>query len=159
MLTLPRGQRSLIYVILQWIWDRSRSNTLDELRSCGEKEVERIARDSGISASDFPALVRLGPNASDLLERRMVALDLDRVEVCAIAPETFRDLQRVCSFCQSHRRCLRDLAHDPAKPDWRDYCPNVETLMALDAMPWTSRREWQRIAVPPRFRQGEGGVP
>ena len=159
MLTLPRGQRSLIYVILQWIWDRSRSNTLDELRSCGEKEVERIARDSGISASDLPALVRLGPNASDLLERRMAALDLDQVEVSAIAPETFRDLQRVCSFCQSHRRCLRDLAHGPAKPDWRDYCPNVEALMALDAMPWTSRRKWQRIAVPPRFRQGEGGVP
>ncbi len=143
MLTLPRSEISEpIYAILQWIWDQSRSNTLAQLRLCGEKEVERIARDSGISASDFPALVSLGPNASDLLERRMAALDLDSVEVSAIMPEAFRDLQRVCSFCQNHRRCLRDLARDPAKPDWSDYCPNVETLTALNAMPWTSRREW-----------------
>lgn len=142
-MTLPRSEISQsIHAVLQWMWDQSRSNTLAQLRSCGEKEVERIARDSGLSASDFPPLVSLGPNASDLLERRMAALDLDPTEVSAIVPEAFRDLQRVCSFCQSHRRCLRDLAHDdPAKPDWSDYCPNVETLMALDAMPWTSRHE------------------
>jgi hypothetical protein len=139
MLALPQ---SLTYTILQWIWDRSRSNTLAQLRLCGQEEVERIARDSGISASDFPALLSLSPNARDLLERRMTALDLDPVEVGTIVPEAFRDLQRVCSFCQSRRRCLRDLKRSPAKPDWRDYCPNVETLIALDAMPWTSRREW-----------------
>ena len=72
----------------------------------------------------------------------MAALDLDPVEVSKVAPETFRDLQRVCSFCQSHRRCLRDLTRDPGKSEWKDYCPNVETLMALDTMPWMSRREW-----------------
>ena len=144
MLTLPRSEISQsIHVVLQWIWDQSRSNTtLAQLQSCAEKEVESIARDTGISASDFRALVSLGPNASDPLERRMAILDLDPVEVSEIAPQTFRDLQRVCSFCQSQGRCLRDLARDPAKPGWKDYCPNVETLMALDAMPWTSRREW-----------------
>ncbi len=121
-MTLPRSEISQsIHAVLQWMWDQSRSNTLAQLRSCGEKEVERIARDSGLSASDFPPLVSLGPNASDLLERRMAALDLDPTEVSAIVPEAFRDLQRVCSFCQSHRRCLRDLAHDdPATPDWSD---------------------------------------
>ena len=143
MLTLPRSEISQsIHAVLQWMWDQSRCNTLAQLRSCGEKEVERIARDSGLSASDFPPLVSLGPSTSDLLERRMAALDLDPVEVSAIVPEAFRDLQRVCSFCQTHRRCLRDLARDPAKPDWSDYCPNVETLMALNAMPWASRCEW-----------------
>jgi hypothetical protein len=144
MSTLPRGQfsQSPIHAVLEWIWDQSRSNTLAHLQLCAEQEVERIARDSGISASDFRTLVSLGPNACDPLERRMAALDLDPVEVSEIAPQTFRDLQRVCSFCQSHRRCLRDLARDPGRPEWKDYCPNVETLMALDAMPWTSRREW-----------------
>jgi len=72
----------------------------------------------------------------------MAALGLDPVEVSKIESQTFRDLQRVCSFCRSHRRCLRDLARDPGKPEWKDYCPNVETLMALDTMPWPSRREW-----------------
>ena len=141
-MSLPRGEKSPIRAVLQWMWDQSRSNTLAQLQSCAEQEVERIARDTGMSPSDFRALVSLGPNASDLLERRMAVLDLDPVEVSEIAPQTFRDLQRVCSFCQSHRRCLRDLASDPGKSEWKDYCPNVETLMALDAMPWTSRCEW-----------------
>jgi hypothetical protein len=141
MSTLPRGEisQSPIYAVLQWIWDQSRSNTLAQLQSCAEKEVESIARDNGISASDFRALVSLGPNASNLLERRMALLDLDPVEVSEIATQIFRDLQRVCSFCQSHRHCRRDLGRDPAKPEWKNYCPNVEALMALDAMPWTSR--------------------
>jgi hypothetical protein len=143
MSTLPRSEISKsIRAVLQWMWDQSRSNTLAQLQTFGEKEVERIAKDSGLSPSDFRALASLGPNASDLLERRMATLDLDPVEVSAIAPQTFRDLQRVCSFCQSHGRCLRDLARDRAKPEWQDYCPNVETLTELDAMPWASRHEW-----------------
>ena len=140
MSTLPRG--SSIEAILQWIWDRSRSNGLNELQSCGEKEVERIAKDAGLSVFEFRKLASLGPNAPDLLERRTALLDLDPVEVSEIAPQTFRDLQRVCSFCQSHRRCRRDLARDPGKPEWKDYCPNAVTLMALDKLPWESRREW-----------------
>ncbi len=144
MVTLPRGQiaNSPIEAILQWMWDHSRSKTLNELRSCGEKEVEAIARDTGLSVADFRQLAKLGPNAPDLLERRMAALDLDPNEVSAIVPHTFRDLQRVCSLCDSQRRCLRDLARDPAIPAWKDYCPNAQTLMALDALPWASRREW-----------------
>ncbi len=144
MFTLPRGEvsRSPIYAVLQWMWDLSRDTTLYQLQACGEREVERIAGDSGLSTADFRALASLGPNASDLLERRMAALDLDLTEVSAIAPQTFHDLRRVCSFCKDQRRCLRDLGRDPANAAWKDYCPNVETLVALDAMPWASRREW-----------------
>jgi hypothetical protein len=144
MFTLPRNQvaYSPIESILQWIWDHSRSKTLNELQSFGEKEVEGLAKDAGLTVADFRRLAKLGPNAPDLLERRMAALDLDPTEVSAIAPHTFHDLQRACSFCESQRRCLRDLARDPAIPAWKDYCPNAQTLMALDALPWASRREW-----------------
>lgn len=142
--TLPRTEisHSPIRAILQWIRDRSRSNDLNDLQACGEKEVERMARDAGLSAGEFRALASLGPNAPDLLERRMTVLDLDLVEVSAFEPQTFQDLQRVCSSCESHRRCLRDLARNPSNSAWKDYCPNAVTLMALDALPWTSRREW-----------------
>ena len=134
MATLPRGQifSSPIEIILQWMFDQSRSKTLT-LQSCGEQEVERIARDSGLSVAEFRVLACLGPNATDLLERRMAALGLDPIAVSAAAPQTFRDLQRICSFCESPRRCLRDLARDPAIPAWKDYCPNAKTLMALYA--------------------------
>jgi hypothetical protein len=132
---LSRGQifSSPIEVILRWMCDQSRSKTLNELQSCGEQEVERVARESGLSVAEFRALACLGPNATDLLERRMAAVGLDPIAVSAITPRTFRDLQRICSFCESPRRCLRDLARDPAIPAWKDYCPNAKTLMALYA--------------------------
>ncbi len=144
MFTLPRAEVSCspIYALLQWMWDLSRDTTLHQLQACGEREVERIARDNGLSTADFRALASLGPNASDLLERRMAALDLDPTEVSATVPQTFHDLQRVCSFCKDQRRCLRNRGCDSANAARKDYCPNVETLMALDALPWASRREW-----------------
>ena len=102
MSTLPRGgiSQSPIHAVLQWIWDRS--NTLTQLQSCAEKEVESIARDNGISASDFRALVSLGPNASDLLERRMALLDLDPVEVSEIALKP----SAICSECAPSVRAI-----------------------------------------------------
>ena len=101
MSTVPRGQfsPSPIHTLLQWIWDQSRSNTLARLQSCAEQEVERIARDTGISPSDFRALVSLGPNASNLLERRMAVLDLDPVEVSKVAPA-------ICSECAPSVRAI-----------------------------------------------------
>ncbi len=109
---------------------------------CGEEEIERIARDVRMTPAELRVLAKQGPGAADLLLERMAALDLDPAEVAQIGPETFRDLQRVCSLCESKRRCVRDLAHDAAAAQWQDYCPNAQTLMALDVLPWASRREW-----------------
>jgi hypothetical protein len=33
------------------------------------------------------------------------------------------------------------LVHDAQNPAWREYCPNAQTLMSLDALPWSARRE------------------
>jgi hypothetical protein len=131
---------SFLRTISRWI--QGTDTTLKDLQLCAESEIERIAKDSGLSVSEFRRLASLGPNAADLLERRMAALDLDPIEVSHIAPHTFRDLQKLCSFCKSHGRCLRDLARNPADEAWKDYCPNVGTLMALDALPWSTRSEW-----------------
>ena len=109
---------------------------------CGELEIERIARDVRMTPADLRAVAKRGPEAANLLLRRMAALDLDPAEVAQVGPQTFRDLQRTCSLCESKRRCVRDLAHDSAAPEWQDYCPNAQTLMALDVLPWASRREW-----------------
>ena len=95
-----------------------------------------------MSASELRAIMKLGPEAADLLQRRMAALDLDPKEVSRIEPETLRDLQRVCTLCKSHRRCARDFAGKAATETWNEYCPNTDTLAALSAMPWVARREW-----------------
>jgi hypothetical protein len=47
--------QSPMNAVLQWIWDQSRSNTLAQLQSCAEKEVESIA---GITAYPLPISAR-----------------------------------------------------------------------------------------------------
>lgn len=113
-----------------------------ELKYCGEEGVERIAKDAGVSVSELRRLASEGPQSAELLLGRMAALDLDRNEVARIESQVFRDLQRVCTMCESHGRCARELMRDSADPAWKNYCPNAETLMELDALPWASRREW-----------------
>ena len=145
MLALPHAQkrRSLVEVISGWWqeWTRNGSGSL-ELACCAEGEVDRMARDMGMSAKELRQLARHGPHSADLLLRRMAALDLDRNEVAKTEPQTFQDLQRVCTLCASHRQCARDMARDLNDPAWEDYCPNVATLKMLNAMPWAARREW-----------------
>ncbi len=101
-----------------------------------------MAQDAGVSAAEFRKLVHMGPEGADLLFRRMDALDLDPKEVSQTEQRTLQDLERVCAMCESHRRCARDLRSDSTNPVWEDYCPNAATLKALNAMPWSSRREW-----------------
>jgi hypothetical protein len=109
---------------------------------CGEAEIGRMAKDLRMSASELRAVAKKGPKAADLLLRRMADLDLDPKEVAWLEPAAFRDLQRVCTMCKSHRRCAWDFARGAPPPTWERYCPNTGTLAALDGMPWTARREW-----------------
>jgi hypothetical protein len=143
MLTLlGRKSPPPIKAISQWLRDWARKSSALELRCYGEEEVERMAKDIGMSASELRRIAALGPDSADLLLRRMAALDLDRKEVSRTESRTFQDLQRVCTMCNSKRRCKRDLAHDSDDPVWQDYCPNAATLMALNALPWRARSEW-----------------
>lgn len=112
-----------------------------ELRNCGDEVVERMAHEVGLSELELQQLARKGSHAADLLLPRMAALDLDPKEVAKLEPGTMCDMQRVCSICENHGRCLRDLKRDPNNPVWKQYCPNVDTLMALDKQPWSARRE------------------
>ena len=126
----------------QW-WRNWRANSrVADLACCGDYEVERMANDLGMPASELRKLADHGPEAADLLTRRMVALNLDGNEVGATAPGTLQDLQRLCTLCESHRQCARDLGRDPDDKAWEDYCPNVAMLKLLDSLPWASRSEW-----------------
>jgi len=104
-----------------------------ELRCFEAEDIQRMARDAGVSAGELRELARYRPDSADLLLRRMAALHLDRNEVLRTEPQTLHDLQRVCTLCRDHGRCARDLAHDSADPRWKDYCPNAATLAALEA--------------------------
>jgi hypothetical protein len=101
-----------------------------DLAGCGPAEMERIARDVGVSGADLSILAGKWPDA-DLLYWRMNEIKVDRMEVTRADPQVMRDLQRVCTVCGSKRRCEHELAKNPSDPVWQKYCPNATTLSAL----------------------------
>ena len=133
----------MISGIRQWWrnWRRANSS-LSELMCCGEYEAERMAHDLGLPVSELRRLAGYGPEAADLLAHRMAVLNIDMRQITAVVPKTFQDLQRICTTCESHRQCARDLGRDPADRAWEDYCPNVAVLKMLNALPWVARSEW-----------------
>ena len=133
--------RSLLQTIGQWVRARSDQAGRD-LMALSDREAEHISEDLGISTAELYRLARSDAKDADLVLARMAALDLDCTEVARREPGTMHDLQRLCTLCSRRKRCASDLARTPIDPRWKDYCPNVATLLALDAMPWESRREW-----------------
>ena len=113
-------------------WNGSRRAMVD-LNACGSVEMERIARDVGVSGADLSILAGKWPDAADLLYWRMNEIKLDRMEITQADAEVMRDLQRVCTVCGSKRRCEHALAKNPSDPAWEKYCPNATTLSALAA--------------------------
>lgn len=137
------SRRSPGEVIAGWWhdWRHSTARSLD-LTDRSDFEVDRMARDVGLTPHDLQRLADRGGHAADLLLCRMAALDLNPQEVDEVDRATLLDLERVCSNCDCKGRCRRDLARRPDDAVWEDYCPNVATLKMLDALPWSSRREW-----------------
>jgi len=144
MFALAQGSRSQSPLLSLVNWCRAwiKTGPESDFGCCDIAEIERMARDIRMSASERRAVARNGPKAADLLQRRMVDLDLDSKEVDRLEPAALRDLQRVCTLCKSHKRCAWDFARGASPPTWDRYCPNTSTLGALDAMPWSARREW-----------------
>jgi hypothetical protein len=138
MLDRPKKQSAIGALWQRWRdWRQMQS----EFAVCGEEGVERMAHDSGLSVNELQELATHGPQSADLLLKRMKELDLDPNEVAQVEPQVFRDLQRVCTLCGAHKRCAAALEQDPDNPAWKGYCPNVQTLTSLDALPWSARRE------------------
>jgi hypothetical protein len=120
--------------VVQWWrnWARTR-RTMAYFDCCGPSEVERIARDVGISRQDICTLAGKWPGSADSLLQRMKEVKLDPAEIVRIEPQVLRDLERVCTLCASKRKCQHDLARNPSDRRWREYCPNAMTLAALTA--------------------------
>jgi hypothetical protein len=144
MFTLAQGGRnqSPLRSMLAWCGAWFKRSSESDFGCCDQAEIERMARDIRMSASELRAVAKKGPKAADLLQRRMAALDLDPKEVAWLEPAAFRDMQRVCTMCKSHRQCAWDFARRAPMAKWERYCPNTSTLEGLDGMPWTARREW-----------------
>jgi len=135
MQTSPRqNERGTIAEIVAHSWQywRAKRGHLAELEYTGPDEMERMARELGLTTSDLGALAAKGTvDAADLLPRRMASLHLDVAELSRAQPIVLREMQRLCTMCESKRRCTRDLARGAHSSAWHSYCPNHGTLRAL----------------------------
>jgi hypothetical protein len=121
----PTSVETLLSRIRNW-WNRQ-----NELRGLDPMELERVAKEIGMSARDLENLVARGPEAATQLYERMQALGLSRTEIEHSATDVLRDLQRTCACCNEKSRCERDLRKRPDDQIWNDYCPNAVTLDTL----------------------------
>ena len=132
MTTMSVNRRGGIFasVVEWWLNLRAGLARRDELNNCG-REAENIARDVGLSTAELYTIAAKRPDAADQLKSRLAALHLDRAAVLDTDPLIMRDLERVCTLCGIKRRCERDVARHPEDPAWRTFCPNAQTLEAL----------------------------
>lgn len=108
----------------------ARRRDLADLAACGD-DVDRMAADVGLSATELRALAAHDRHDADLLRERMAVLHLDPEVIAAKRPVVMRDLQRLCTLCTEKGRCTNDLMRDPQNPEWENYCPNAGTLHDL----------------------------
>jgi hypothetical protein len=104
---------------------------LADLAAFGPEETARMAQDVGLAPGDLHELAKHSSDAARLLDKRLAMLSLSPPELVRTAPAELRDMERLCTLCQSKRRCARDLATDADDPAWRQYCPNEQTLLSL----------------------------
>ena len=135
-----RRHRSLPDVFVQsWQrWVARRANQLLETARLGSDNLEYLTHD--LQAADSDLCTIAGGHGDDLLQRLMLALDLDPYEIALSDPALLRHLRRRCALCQSRKDCASDLAWASTgqacqgRDDWRDYCENALALEMLIAL-------------------------
>jgi uncharacterized protein YjiS (DUF1127 family) len=126
-----KSRRTLREALLaRWRDWRRKRNALAELDCCGS-EGNHIAHDIGVTPAELGVLAAKRPDSAALLYPRLAALHLDAKTIATTQGAVMRDLQRLCTACNSKVRCERDLATDASSPQWQAYCPNTSTLTAL----------------------------
>lgn len=123
---------TVLGAVADWV-NRYRDGTgrRDEFGQCEPEEVMRIARDLGMREGELREIASKGPGAADLLNKMLVALQVDPKSIETTDLAVMRDLQRVCITCGDKTRCRHELADGTAADHFHEYCPNAFTLDAL----------------------------
>src|SRR5262245_36686470 len=119
----------LIVAVAGWYRKWRQGLETADLGNCEPCDVERMARDVGLTTADLRALER--SDEPLLLPRMLAALKIDAGELGRTQPAALRDLQRVCTLCDSKRRCRSELAAGDAARTYEGFCPNALTLKTL----------------------------
>lgn len=90
-----------------------------------------IAKDMGVSAEELGKIAGKGHHAADLVQKMLIALNVDPAAIAKTEPAVMRDLQRLCMNCVDKKRCGRALEKGAAAAHFHEFCPNALTLDAL----------------------------
>lgn len=101
-----------------------------ELETLNPWQVEEIARDTGVTADELYRLDRSGVHDT-LMQERLAQEGVSPTVIQAEWPSVWKDLQRVCTLCDSRDVCRHELELAPDASDWQRYCPNEGTIKSL----------------------------
>ena len=118
-------------VVRQW---KEVAASARELAAFGDT-MANIAHDLGLSPNELRSLASRGPGAAKEMPKLLEALHISIARIAERDPLVLRDLQRVCSLCDSKRRCHGDIAAGTLAEHYQDYCPNAQTMEALASDP------------------------
>ena len=113
-----------------WLKQRRQLNELTKLEAY-PGELERIAREFGVTPADLDRLVRQGPHGADELPIMLEAMGIDEAAIRRAEPSLLHDMERVCSFCKHKRQCHRELAAGTAPANYEEYCANADSIDTL----------------------------
>ncbi|EGP08174.1 hypothetical protein CSIRO_1900 [Bradyrhizobiaceae bacterium SG-6C] len=128
----PLERVSILGHVMSWAKRCSqRFRRPDGLQALDADEVNRIARDFGLSTSDLLTLAGSGSHVRELLTQRLAGMGLSEEILKKKHFSEFGDLNRVCANCTSTKRCASDFQN--GRSGHSGYCPNTDTLEALRA--------------------------
>lgn len=130
---IREGDSGLVQTLSSWLGNRrAAARECRQIAVCGRGEIERLARDIGISSADeLLQLVGKGPGGADLLFELAATLAIPLAELRHDQPGLVRDLELSCSRCADKHRCAKELREGAAGAHFVEYCPNAPTLAAL----------------------------
>jgi hypothetical protein len=105
-----------------------------ELQALPLTELSLIAADLSLNELQLRRLALRGETFPDAFRQMAAALEIAGNKLENDLPLR-RDMQVLCSLCDSKRRCQRELRNGSAAANFREFCPNTpnfEYLAALD---------------------------
>jgi hypothetical protein len=120
--------------VLDWV--RAHVPEGSDIANLAREDLRHIAEDLSLADSDLLAMSTAGRDNTILMKRMMRARGLDPAQVRHAFGTLFRDVERVCTQCETSGRCRRELDVGMAAEHCHEFCPNAGTfddLVEIDA--------------------------
>lgn len=119
-------QQGLFGRALDWL--RQRLARGEEMAGFSQSDLQYMASDLGVTQADLVDVLPRRADNSLLMDQMIEARGLDPQAVRAAFATLVRDMELVCTRCQSTGRCHRDLMAGIADENCHEYCENAETI-------------------------------